>query len=174
MVPIYLPKEWSQNEESGKKDDASLDISNVPKGYKFVFQQKSSKEVLGVRGTYLYYKNKDGDYLCYIMARSANPTRIKLGKFSNPKSPLQMVLNAIPNIPFHKANLNEFLPPRLIENRQPIKAVIDVLEHEGFLRKTGKRSGTAEEYEKIVPKTNHRIWTKIRKSKILSMNKIAK
>lgn len=173
MVPIYLPKEWSQHEESGKKDDASLDISNVPKGYKFIFQQKSSKEVLGVRGTYLYYKNKDGDYLCYIMARSAKPTRIKLGKLSNPKSPLQMVLNSIPNTSFHKANLNEFLPPRLIENRQPIKAVIDVLEHEGFLRKTGRKSGTAEEYEKTRPKTN-KMRTKMRENKILSIDKITK
>lgn len=176
MVPIYLPKEWSQDEESGKKDDASLDISNVPKGYVFVFQQKSSKEVLGVRGTYFYYKNKDGDYLCYIIARRSTrikSTRIKLGKLSEPKSPLQMVLNSIPHIPFHKASLNEFLPSRLIENRQPIKAIIDVLEHEGFLRKTGRKFGTAEEYEKTIPKTN-KMRTEMRENKILSIDKITK
>jgi len=171
MVPIYMPIEWSLHEESGKKDDAALDISNVPKGYELVFQSKSAKEVLGVRGTYLYYKNKEGDYLCYIIARSETPTRIKLGKLSNPKSPLQIVLNQIPNKPFHKADLNESLPPRLVENRQPIKAVIDVLEYEGFLRKTGKKTGAAEEYEKTIPKKSTEM---LKRSKILSLEKIIK
>jgi hemerythrin superfamily protein len=62
-------------------------------------------------------------------------------------------------MPFHKAKLNEYLPTRLIENRQPIKAVIDVLEQEGFLRKTGKKSRSSEEYEKIIP-AKYRVTTK--------------
>ena len=147
MIPVYLPIDWKRGEQSGKKVDAQLDISKVEKGFKFVFSQESAKEVLGVRGNYLYYKNKTGDWICYIMARSDRPTRIKLGNFSDPKSPLRIVLNKIPSEPFHKAQLNDLLPQRLVENRQPIKAVIDVLEHEKFLRKTGKKIKTAEEYE---------------------------
>jgi hypothetical protein len=49
------------------------------------------------------------------------------------------------------------LPARLVENRQPIKAVIDVLEHEKFLRKTGKKSKTAEMYEVMIPKKHQNI-----------------
>lgn len=170
MTPVYLPIKWSDGEESGKKDDAHLDISKVPKGYKFIFSKISSKEVLGVRGNYLYYKNNDGDWICYIMARSSQPTRIKIGNLRDPKSPLRIVLDSIPGETFHKAQLNEILPPRLVENRQPIKAVIDVLEHEGFLRKTGKKSGTGEEYEIIIPKKHRHL--KIVLAKTISQKKL--
>ena len=152
MTPIYLSIDWKNEEQSGKKDDAQLDISNAPDGFSFIFSQKSSKEVLGVRGNYLYYKNKDQDWICYIVARSNRPTKITLGNFADPQSPLRIVWDAIPNSIFHKAQLNEILPQRLVENRQPIKAVIDVLEHEGYLKKTGKKIKTAEEYEKIASK----------------------
>ncbi len=157
MTPVYLPIKWSDEEESGRKADAHLDISKVPKGYKFIFSKESAKEVLGVRGNYLYYKNKEQEWICYIFARSDQPTRITLGKISDPKSPLRIVLDSIPDKIFHKAQLNEILPARLIENRQPIKAVIDVLEHEKYLRNTGKKSGTGELYEIIIPKKHRHI-----------------
>ena len=151
MIPVYHPINWSDHEESGKKADAYLDISNIPKGFKFVFSKQSSKEVLGVRGNYLYYKNKKGQWICYIMARSDKPTKIKIGSFSEPKSPLCVVLRSIPSRIFHKSQLNEILPSRLVENRQPIKAVIDVLEYEGFLKNTGKKKGAAEMYKLTTP-----------------------
>ena len=151
MTPVYLPIPWSNSEESGKKEDAHLDI-NIPRGYHFEFSKKSSKEVLGVRGNYLYYKNKDENYICYIFARSETPTRIKLGKLSDPKSALGIVSKTIPDIPITKASLNKLLPSRLVENRQPIKAVFDVLEHENVIENTGKKSGTAELYQKVYPK----------------------
>lgn len=173
MIPLYLPIEWTNKTESGKKEDAKLDlIFDVPKGYKYVFQEKSSKEVLGVRGIYLYYKNKAGDWICYIIARSSKPTRINLGNFNDPKSPLQQVLNNIPNYPFNKARLNEFLPTRLVENRQPIKAVIDVLEKEKFLRKTGTKKGSSVLYEKIIPKKYNKIRNINRKT--VSLEKLVK
>ena len=152
LVPIYLPIDWKDEEESGKKLDAQLDISDVPKGFKFVFLKESSKEVLGVRGKYLYYKNRKNAWICYIIARSNVPTKITLGMLANPDSPLQIVLESIPDGKFHKAQLNTILPQRLVENRQPIKAVIDVLEYEGLLRKTGQRRKTGIEYEKVMPK----------------------
>ncbi len=147
MIPVYHPINWSDGEESGKKADAHLDISKVPSGFRFIFSKPSSKEVLGMRGNYLYYKNKRGQWICYIMARSNDPTRIRIGSVSEPKSPLCVVLNSLPSHAFHKAQLNEILPSRLVENRQPIKAVIDVLEYEGFLKNTGKKKGAGEMYE---------------------------
>ncbi len=164
MIPIYLPINWSDSEESGKKIDAQLDISKVPAGFKFIFSKESSKEVLGVRGNYLYYKNKDGDWICYIMARSSRPTRINIGNLSDPKSPLRVVLKSLPSNIFHKAQLNEILPPGLVENRQPIKAVIDVLEYEKFLKKTEKKSKTAEIYEVIIPKKHKKLIAYVPKS----------
>jgi len=166
MIPVYLPIPWSLVDESGKKEDAFLDITNVPKGYKLEFQEKSSKEVHGVRGTYVYYKNKEEDYICYIIGTSTTPTRIRLGKLSSPKSPLQTVLNSIPNKPFHKAELNEFLDPKLVENRQPIKAVIDILEHEGFLKKMGKQRGSIQ-YRKILSKK----YSKIKRERPITIEK---
>lgn len=160
MIPLYLPIEWSKKDQSGKKDDAQLDIS-APKDYEFIFQKKSSKEVLGVRGTYLYYKNKEDDWICYIIARSSKPTKIKLGSLSKPKSALAIVYNSLPKIDFYKAQLNEYLPNRIIENRQPIRAVMDVLEHEEFLVNTGKKHRGSELFTKIIPKKYHKTQKKI-------------
>ncbi len=152
MIPVYHPIEWSQNDQSGKKEDAMLDVP-TPKGYEFKFQEQSDKEVLGVRGTYVYYQNKQRDWLCYIFARSSTPTKKKLGNLSNPQSDLQQVLLAIPkNRFFRKAELNNALPSRLVENRQPIKALIDVLVHEGFLKKESKGFKTTELFKRILQK----------------------
>jgi len=41
MTPVYLPIKWSDEEESGRKADAHLDVSKVPKGYKFIFSEES-------------------------------------------------------------------------------------------------------------------------------------
>jgi DNA modification methylase len=152
MTPVYLPIKWTDSEESGKKEDAHLDAPEIPKGYKSAFKTLSAKEVRGVRGTYLYFKNREGDYLCYIMGRDRQKptTKMKLGNLANKRSSLQITLKKLPK-KFHKAMLNSLLPPRLVENRQPIKAIIDVLEHEGFIRKTGRKIKAAEEYEKILP-----------------------
>lgn len=152
MIPVYHPIEWSQHDQSGKKEDAMLDVQ-APKGFEFKFQEQSDKEVLGVRGTYVYYQNKQGDWLCYIFARSSNPTKMKLGNLSNPQSNLQKVLLAIPkNRFFKKAELNHALPSNLVENRQPIKALIDVLVHEGFLKKESKEFKTTELFKRILQK----------------------
>jgi len=152
MIPVYHPIEWSQDDQSGKKEDAMLDVP-TPKGYEFKFQEQSDKEVLGVRGTYVYYQNKQRDWLCYIFARSSTPTKMKLGNLSNPQSNLQQVLLAIPkNRFFRKAELNNALPSRLVENRQPIKALIDVLVHEGFLKKESNGFKTTELFKRILQK----------------------
>ncbi len=154
MIPVYHPIAWSQEDQSGKKEDTDLDIP-TPKGYEFKFQEQSDKEILGVRGTYVYYKNKKGNWLCHIYARSSTPTKKNLGNLSNPQSDLQQVLLAIPkNRIFRKAELNNALPSRLVENRQPIKALIDVLVHEGFLKREGKEYQTTELFKKILPKNS--------------------
>jgi DNA modification methylase len=150
MIPVYHPIKWSEVGESGKKEDMHLDVPDVPKGYKLIRTKQSEKEIQGFRSTYLYYKNKEGDYYCYIMGRYSKPTtRIHLGKISDPKSPLNIALKRLPETAFYKATLNKLLPSRFVENRQPVKAIIDVLLEEKKIRKTGEKLRTSDLYKKI-------------------------
>ena len=149
MIPVYHPIEWTDAEESGKKDDVDLDVPQVPKGFKFKFKEQSEKEVRGFKSTYVYYKNKTGEYLCYVMGRDRKPTtRIKLGNLKDPKSHLGKALLKLPDKEFHKASLNKILPERLVENRQPVKAIIDILLFEKKIEKIGKKIRAAELYQK--------------------------
>ena len=168
MTPVYHPIKWSPQEESGKKKDLHLDVPEVPKGYKFKFHELAEKEIRGFKSPYLYYKNKEGDYICYIMGRDNKPTtRIKLGKLSDPKSPLNIAFKKMPN-EFRKATLNKLLPSRFVENRQPVKAIIDVLVKEEKIRKTGEKHRTSDIYTKISIKQKRKSKAKL---KILIKNK---
>ena len=164
MVPVYHPIDWIDAEESGKKDDAYLDVPNVPSGYDYKFKEISEKEVRGFKSTYIYYKNKSDDYICYIMGRDQDSTtRINLGNLNDPKSHLGKTLTKLPDGEFHKAKLNKVLPTRLVENRQPIKAIIDVLLYEGKIKKTGRKLRMSELYRKIEIKLESK--TKIKTKK---------
>jgi len=163
MIPVYHSIQWTDAEESGKKDDDYLDAPEVPKGYTYKFKELSEKEVRGFKSTYIYYKNKTGDYLCYIMGRDRKPTtRMKLGNIKDPKSHLCKALMKLPDKEFHKAGLNKILPERLVENRQPVKAIIDILLHEKKIEKIGKKLRTSELYKKIGIKIKPAIKTKIK------------
>ena len=75
--------------------------------------------------------------------------RITLGNLVDRDSKIRIVLDAIPKDKiFHKAYFNDKLPQVIIENRQPIKAALDVLEEEGYVKKTGNHVGISEEYIK--------------------------
>lgn len=49
---------------------------------------------------------------------------------------------------FRKADLNTLVPSSIVENRQPIKAAIDVLEYLGYVEKAGASKGKSQEYRK--------------------------
>ena len=164
MIPVYHPIKWNNQEESGKKDDAHLDVPNVPRGYKYTFKAISEKEVRGFKSTYIYYKNKSGNYICYIMGRTCHRSpAMKLGNLDDPKSVLSKTFAKLPDTKFHKAKLNKILPTRLVENRQPIKAIIDVLLYEKKIKKTGEKLRTSELYEKTDIKSKPRIKIKTKK-----------
>ena len=75
---------------------------------------------------------------------------------------LYNVLTNLPNTLFIKADLNNVLATRIVENRQPVKACIDILEHHLKAVKSGKKIGSKQYYEltvkgkklqeKIIPK----------------------
>lgn len=135
---------------SGTKsvEDFSLIDNNVPEGYKRYHKTSAAKAIRGVTGTYLYYKNDEDDYLAYAVGPSGKAYRINLGRINDKNSKLRIVLDKIPDGSFHKAYFNDRLPSIIVENRQPIKAALDVLEKEGYVKKTGRKVGISEEYLK--------------------------
>jgi hypothetical protein len=129
-------------------DESTVLKNYVPEGYELVDTREASKVIKGVRGKYYYYYNKsDGKYLALVTRGSGRPGRISLGSLQDHSSTLYQVLEKLPrDRPFHKAELNSLLPAKIVENRQPIKAALDMLEKEGFVRKTGNRVGISDEY----------------------------
>lgn len=120
----------------------------VPEGYELIDQKESAKLIKGLRGKYYYYHNKETkSYFALVSRGGGKPNRISLGSLDDHSSTLFQVLEKIPkDKPFHKADLNSLLPAKIVENRQPIKAALDILEKEGFVTKTGNKVGVSEEY----------------------------
>ena len=59
MIPLYFPVKWVGEVQSGKKDDAHIDLEDhIPKGYKVEFQKISKDVKNGTDTRHVYYKNK--------------------------------------------------------------------------------------------------------------------
>lgn len=136
-------------------DESTILKNYVPEGYDLIDTKEASKMIKGLKGKYYYYFNKDGKYLALVTRGSGRPGRIVLGSLQDHSSTLYQVLEKLPlDKPFHKAQLNSSLPAKIVENRQPIKAALDILEKEGYVRKTGNKVGVSEEYirtDKVTP-----------------------
>lgn len=141
--------------------DYSYVHASVPKGYDKCLEKDAAKMIRGVTGKYLYFRNEENNYIAFIVGSSGKEYRIMLGKINDKDSKLRQVLDHLSvDKSFHKADLNYKLPPSIVENRQPIKAALDVLEFEGYVKKTGEKLGISEEYvrtSKIPPKYVSRI-----------------
>jgi hypothetical protein len=129
--------------------DETLFINKyVPEGYELIDTKESAKLIKGLKGKYYYYYNKESEaYLALVSRGGSKPNRIALGSLGDHSSTLYRVLDKLPkDRAFHKAELNSLLPAKIVENRQPIKAALDILEREGFVKKTGNKVGVSEEY----------------------------
>lgn len=147
---------------SGRKpvEDFSSIYASVPNGYTKYHQTEAAKTIRGVKGKYLYFKNKEDDFIAYAVGPSQKVYRITLGKITDKDSKLRVVLDNLPTEPFNKAYFNDKLPFHIVENRQPIKAALDVLEKLGYVKKTGSSIGISEIYiktDKISSKTASQI-----------------
>lgn len=129
----------------------------IPDGYKKTpeFIREGAKDSKGVVGKYFYYNRFDDvlSYIVYIVTSiNSRPEKKGLGSLTEKDSILSVVWFAI-NIKlkkktFHKAELDTIIADhRIVQNRQPIKAAIDVLEYLGYIRKTGNKRGKSEEYQ---------------------------
>ncbi len=139
---------------SGTKptEDFSFIDASVPSGYRHYKTTSAAKTIRGVKGKYRIYTNDEGDFLTFAIGPSGKAYRINLGNLSDGDSKIRRVLDAIPDKAFHKAYFNNKLPQTIVENRQPIKAALDVLEEEGYVKKTGNSVGISEEYIKTAKK----------------------
>lgn len=129
-------------------DETSFLKKFVPEGYDMIDKKEASKIIKGLKGKYYYYYNKEHkSYIALVTRGGSKPNRIVLGSLEDRNSTLYQVLEKLPKEkPFYKAELNNLLPAKIVENRQPIKATLDILEREGYVRKTGNKFGISEEY----------------------------
>jgi hypothetical protein len=129
----------------------------IPDGFEeeYAFKTRGAKDSKGVIGTYYYYRSKQDRYHYIVLietSASEKPEKKDLGSLGMKDSVLSIVLEAVNRLEkdcFIKADLEPLISDkRIVQNRQPVKAAIDVLEYLGYVKKTGKRSGKSEEYER--------------------------
>ena len=147
LIPVYHKESWSGAEQSGFFETEKADMSaNIPAGYKLDLTKESDKVIQGSKGIYTYYKDKSDSYLCFIITASGRQTRLNLGRPDEEGSMLRHALRDLPDRPFIKADLNDLLEKRLVENRQPVKACIDILVHCKLVRELDG-AGNKRRYE---------------------------
>jgi len=130
LIPVYHKESWSNNDQAGFFETIEADLSaNIPNGYKLIKNTYSDKIIRGKRGIYSYYKNAKANYLCFIIGINGKHSRLNIGNIKDKESMLYNVLIKLPKKQFIKADLNNILETRIVENRQPIKACIDMLCH---------------------------------------------
>ena len=135
LIPVYHKESWRDGEQSGFFETERADMStNIPAGYTLEFRTESDKPIRGNTGVYAYYRDQSGSYLCFIIAGSGRQTRLNLGRLGDTDSMLHSALAGLPDGPFIKAGLNDRLESRLVENRQPVKACLDILERNKFVK----------------------------------------
>ena len=148
MIPLYFPVKWVPTVQSGKKDDAHIDVEDhIPKGYKLQFQKISKDAENGTDTRHLYYKNKTGDYLCCIIGAAEEPYMMKLGNPKKATSPLRKIFKKLPET-FDLIDLKKILPVGVPDDPYSLISLVDVLvEIKNVKRKT--RSLTKAVYEKL-------------------------
>ena len=151
LIPVYHVEAWEDEDQIGYFETREVDLSkNIPTGYKFLLRTDSDRSVRGKKGIYAYYNNPESNYLCFIIGANGKFNRLNLGSLKDPKSMLNNVLSNLPNEPFIKADLNNVLEMRIVENRQPVKACMDILECHLKAVKSGKKVGLKQYYELTV------------------------
>lgn len=144
LIPVYHIEDWSTDEQIGYFETKELDLSkNIPAGYKFLMKTESDRMTHGKKGIYAYYENALHSYLCFIIGANGKLSRLNLGALKESGSMLNNVLINLPNTSFIKADLNNVLETRIVENRQPVKACIDILQHLELV-KTAKLIGSSQ------------------------------
>ena len=135
IVPLYFPIRWSNSEQSGRKEDAYIDVEDsIPRGYKMQFQKITKDTENGTDTTCIYYKNKIGDYAFSKISSGEEPYIMKLGNPRKKTSLLGKVAGKIPRT----CDINyirSMLPANISADESAVEAVADVLEHAKIISK---------------------------------------
>jgi len=129
IIPLYFPVKWVGTVQSGKKDDAHIDVEDhIPKGYKVEFQKISKDADNGTDTRHIYYKNKTGDYLYCVIGVAQEPYMMKMGNPKKAGSPLKKILKNLPET-FDLLDVKKNLPDAFPNDPYSLISLVDVLEH---------------------------------------------
>lgn len=131
------------------KEQTKLTIpKELEGGFIHEFNELAKIRSGGILADYHYYKRKeDGAYIA-VVYRGRNKRSFHLGSLLDQKSLSRRTLDYLPvGQPLYKRELYEKMP-RLLKHGQIVKAVLDVLVHEGFL-KVKATNGLKEEFAKV-------------------------
>ena len=135
LIPVFHKESWRDGDQSGLFETEKADMSaNIPAGYIFKFRTESDKPIRGNTGVYAYYRDPAGSYLCFIITEAGRQSRLNLGRLGDSDSMLHSALRGLPDGPFIKADLHALLEKRLVENRQPVKACLDIFTHNKLVK----------------------------------------
>ncbi|WP_144731936.1 hypothetical protein [Candidatus Nitrosocosmicus arcticus] len=119
-------------------------------GYKYIFEKEGKNNPKGERITYQYFR-KDSSFIAIVSGGKNKETHIKLGDFHDPNSHIGKMLLAMNKLgnQFSKVQLEDMIGDReTIQNRQPLKADLDVFEHLKVITKTNQRINRSQVYSK--------------------------
>ncbi len=113
------------------------------------YEQRPFKEtegdhmVKGARAKYRFHRHKfDSSIIVHVVVNGEKKSVIELGSYNDPNSLLCKAVKGIDSKfkgqPFTKADMH-LLGKNIVGNRQPPKAIIDMLLHDGYLIQKGKR-----------------------------------
>lgn len=138
-------KNFLNPSENKIEDKPPLEDSINPKYEKRPFKvTEGDKMVKGVRAKYSYHRNlyDNSRIVAYIVVNGEKTGVVELGSFNNPESLLSKAVRGIDKkfkgMPFTKPDLYS-LGKDIEGNRQPPKAIIDMLIHFGYSIPKGKR-----------------------------------
>ena len=100
--------------------------------------------IKGTKAKYAYHKNASdmNVYVCYVSVNGIKKRKINLGSFYDPESLLARAIRGIDSHfkeeAFSKANL-KILGREIVENRQPVHGIIDMLTHFGYIDQVAKK-----------------------------------
>ena len=140
IIPLYFPIKWFNSTQSGRKQDAHLDVEEqIPRGYKMVLQKTSRDEENGTDTTHIYYKNKSGDYLFCVIGSGQEPYMMKVGNPWKKASVAGTIAKKLPKT-CGLSDVSNAMPRGVAGERYSVLSIADVLEHARVSeKKSGKR-----------------------------------
>lgn len=131
---INKPREFGYNSYEG---------ALIPANYKWFSSKKSQLRIGKTAQQYHYFKNPKNEY-GFLIKNGVTKPFVKLGSIDDPDSPLSEILRVSPKgTPFKKSF---YVKKHVSISNQAIKAIVDILELEGFLEVVGNKNSAILSY----------------------------